>query len=177
MGAEYLIIAVFLNQGLCRAAHTSEKKSPSGPDLPTPEKNVPEDSFPYRIQCWMLRTRLSKGLPLGEGPQHWPFGMSRRTEPKPDGDVVFSFAHPFRQRIANHSPGKRFFCGRPGFLEEQQPGPAEPRPAEPRPAEPRRALFQLCVFCARGWLGGVYIKAQKGWSLTSAHSAAMRSFL
>lgn len=30
-------------------------------------------------------------------------------------------------------PGKRFFCGRPGFLEELQP----------RPAEPRRALFQL----------------------------------
>jgi hypothetical protein len=34
-------------------------------------------------------------------------------------------------------PGKRFFCGRPGFLEELQP----------RPAEPRRALFQLFVFC------------------------------
>lgn len=109
----------------------------------------------------------AKGLALGEGPQHWPFGMSRRTEPKPDSDVVFIFAHPFRQRMANHSPGKRFFCGRPGFLEELQP----------RPAEPRRALFQLFVFCARGWLGGVYIKAQKGWSLTSAHSAAMRSFL
>lgn len=128
---------------------------------------MPEDSFPNRILCRMLGTRLSKGLPLGEGPQQWSFGESSRTEPKPEGDVVFIFAHPSRQRMANHSPGKAFSRGRPGSLEELQP----------RPAEPRRALFQFFAFCARGWLGGVYIKAQKGWSLTSAHSAAMRSFL
>lgn len=75
----YLIIAVFLNQG--RTAHTpglNEEKNPSG--SPAPE-NVPEDSFPNGILCRMLGTRLNKGPPLGDGPQHWPFGMSRRTEP------------------------------------------------------------------------------------------------
>lgn len=68
--------------------------------------------------------------------------------------------------MANHSPSEEGLRGCPSSSEELR-----------QASEPRRAPSQLAAVCARGWLGGVYMEAQRGWSLTSAHSAAMRSFL
>lgn len=69
--------------------------------------------------------------------------------------------------MANHSPGREVLAWAPRLS----------RGAAAKASGPRRAPSQLSAVCARGWLGGVYMEAQKGWSLTSAHSAAMRSFL
>lgn len=94
------------------------------------------------------------------------FGMSRRTAADPDERVAFILhilsakdGRPLTWRGDSRvgAPGLRRSCG-PG-----QQGEAR--------------SIQLVAVCARGWLGGVYMEAQKGWSLTSAHSAAMRSFL
>lgn len=69
--------------------------------------------------------------------------------------------------MANHSPGEEILAWAPRFSGG----------AAAEAGGPRRAPSQLSAVCTRGWLGGVYMEAQKGWSLTSAHSAAMRSFL
>lgn len=93
-------------------------------------------------------------------------GMARRTEPNLEG-LQSSFCTSFRARMANHSPGGESLAWAPRVS----------RGAAAKASGPRRAPSQLSAVCARGWLGGVYMEAQKGWSLTSAHSAAMRSFL
>lgn len=93
-------------------------------------------------------------------------GMSRRTEPNLEG-VSSSICTSFQARMANHSPGGEILAWAPRFS----------RGAAAEASGPRRAPSPLSAVCARGWLGGVYMEAQKGWSLTSAHSAAMRSFL
>lgn len=69
--------------------------------------------------------------------------------------------------MANHSPGAEVLAWAPRVL-RRSCGPGQRAKAR---------SIQLFAVCARGWLGGVYMEAQKGWSLTSAHSAAMRSFL
>lgn len=99
--------------------------------------------------------------------RHLSCGMSRRTEPSPEGGVVF-LLHILSGKgwPTTHQVG-RFSRGAPRLS----------RGAAAKASGPRRAPSQLSAVCARGWLGGVYIEAQKGWSLTSAHSAAMRSFL
>lgn len=159
-----LIIAVILNRGLSYIAHPprlSEKGT-----LPPPQENVPYNPLPDRISCRMLGTRLSKGLPSGEGPS---IGLSACPGGQSLGQKGMSSSFCTSFRIKDGQPLTRYgiLAWVPRCLGELQP----------RPAEPRRALSQFFAICARGCLGGVYIKAQKGWSLTSAHSAAMRSFL
>lgn len=104
--------------------------------------------------------------PSGGGPRRLSSACPGGQSPSSKG-CRLAFAHPCRRGWPTTHQVGRFSRGRPGSPEELRP----------RPARPRRAPSPLSAVCARGWLGGVYMEAQKGWSLTSAHSAAMRSFL
>lgn len=130
-----------------------------------PGKCASRFSFLTEFHCRCSGTRRS-----GRLQEKVPASILRHVQEdgaQPRRGCRLPFAHPFGQRMANHSPSREVLARAPRLS----------RGAAAKASGPRRAPSQLSAVCARGWLGGVYIEAQKGWSLTSAHSAAMRSFL